>query len=273
MYIRNNHSITKTLDYMDAFSKGMERRVNISSFWTKPIVRMESYRLRKFENLAFEFFNTHLIISENDREEIVHPKKEQIKIIENGIDECFFTRNDIEIKYDLVFVGNLSYVPNIEAVNFISKQILPKLLKIKPNIKILIAGSDPTKKIMNLSNKEIDVKGWVNDIRDVYCSGKIFFAPMSIGSGLQNKLLEAMALGIPCITSKLSNFSLGATHMENIIIGDSINDFINQIVFLLEDEKARVKIGLNGKKYVIENYNWKTSNLKLLELLKSKQNI
>jgi spore maturation protein CgeB len=61
--------------------------------------------------------------------------------------------------------------------------------------------------------------------------------------------------------------------MENIIIGDSINDFINQIVFLLEDEKARVKIGLNGKKYVIENYNWKTSNLKLLELLKSKQNI
>ena len=61
--------------------------------------------------------------------------------------------------------------------------------------------------------------------------------------------------------------------MENIIIGDSINDFINQIVFLLEDEKARVKIGLNGKKYVIENYNWNTSNLKLLELLKSKQNI
>ena len=127
------------------------------------------------------------------------------------------------------------------------------MLKIKPNIKILIAGSDPTKRIMNLSNKEIDVKGWVNDIRDVYCSGKIFFAPMSIGSGLQNKLLEAMALGVPCITSKLSNISLGATHMENIIIGDSINDFINQIVFLLEDEKARVKIGLNGKKYVIEN--------------------
>jgi glycosyltransferase involved in cell wall biosynthesis len=273
MYIKNNHSITKTLDYMDAFSKGMERRVNVSSFWIKPIVRMESYRLRKFENLAFEFFNNHLIISEYDRDEIVHPKKEQIKIIENGIDESFLSKNDIEIKYDLVFVGNLSYVPNIEAANFILKQILPKLLKIKPNIKILIAGSDPTKKIMNFSNKNIYVKGWVNDIRDVYCSGKIFFAPMSIGSGLQNKLLEAMALGIPCITSKLSNFSLGATHMENIIIGDSINDFINQIVFLLEDEKARVKIGLNGKKYVIENYNWKISNLKLLELLKSKQNI
>ena len=96
---------------------------------------------------------------------------------------------------------------------------------------------------------------------------------MSIGSGLQNKLLEAMALGIPCITSQLSNNSLGGTHMKNIIVSDSINDFINQIVYLLENKETRIKIGENGKKYVIENYNWKTSNLKLLELLKSKQNI
>ena len=147
------------------------------------------------------------------------------------------------------------------------------MLKTKPNIKILIAGSDPTKKVLNLSSNNIDVKGWVKDIRDVYCSGKIFLAPMSIGSGLQNKLLEAMALGIPCITSQLSNNSLGGTHMKNIIVSDSINDFINQIVYLLENKETRIKIGENGKKYVIENYNWKTSNLKLLELLKSKQNI
>ena len=273
MYVKNNHSISKTLDYMDALSKGMERRINISSFWIKPIVKMESYRLRKFENLAYEFFNNHIIISENDRNEIAHPKKEQIKIIENGIDESFFNQNNVEIKYDLIFVGNLSYIPNVEAANFISKQILPGLIKTKPNIKILIAGSDPTKKVLNLSSNNIDVKGWVKDIRDVYCSGKIFLAPMSIGSGLQNKLLEAMALGIPCITSQLSNNSLGGTHMKNIIVSDSINDFINQIVYLLENKETRIKIGENGKKYVIENYNWKTSNLKLLELLKSKQNI
>ena len=273
MYVKNNHSISKTLDYMDALSKGMERRINISSFWIKPIVKMESYRLRKFENLAYEFFNNHIIISETDRNEIAHPKKEQIKIIKNGIDEDFFKQNNIEIKYDLVFVGNLSYIPNIEAANFISKQILPRLIKIKPNVKILIAGSEPSKKVKNLSNNNIDIKGWVDDIRDIYCSGKIFLAPMTIGSGLQNKLLEAMALGIPCITSELSNYSLGAAHMKNIIISNSVNDFINQIVYLLENKEIRIEIGENGKKYVTENYSWKTSNFKLLEILKSKQNL
>ena len=270
LYVKNNHTIPKIIDYMDSFSKGMERRIKISNIFIKPFVIMESQRLKRFENLAFEFFNKHIIISENDRKEITHNKKNEIEIIGNGIDTDYFQKIGTDIKYELVFIGNLSYIPNIEAANFIAKKILPKLLKKLPNIKILIAGSNPSTRVLKLANKNIEVQGWVEDIRKTYSSGKIFFAPMNIGSGLQNKLLEAMSVGIPCITSELSNRSLKAVDKKNILIGNSVNEYVNHIISLLKDEKKIKKIGDGGRKYVIENYNWKTANHKLLKLLKSK---
>ena len=272
MYVKNNHTTAKVLDYMDSLSKGMERRIKISNIFMKPFVIMEFQRLKRFENLAFEFFNKHIIISENDRKEIAHNKKDEIEIIGNGIDTNYFQKIETEIKYELIFIGNLSYLPNIEAANFISKEILPKLLEKLPKIKILIAGSNPSNRVIKLANKNIEVQGWVEDIRKSYSSGKIFFAPMTIGSGLQNKLLEAMSIGIPCITSELSNRSLKALDKKNILIGNSVNEYINHIISLLNDEKKRKIIGESGRKYVIENYNWKTANSKLLKLLKSKQN-
>ena len=272
MYVKNNHTNAKVLDYMDSLSKGMERRIKISNIFMKPFVIMEFQRLKRFENLAFEFFNKHIIISENDRKEIAHNKKDTIEIIGNGIDTNYFQKIDTEIKYDIVFIGNLSYLPNIEAANFIAKEVLPKLLEKLPRIKILIAGSNPSKRVVKLANKNIEIQGWVEDIRKTYSSGKIFFAPMTIGSGLQNKLLEAMSSSIPCITSELSNKSLKAVEKKNILIGRSVNEYVNHIISLLDDEKIRKKIGESVRKYVIENYNWKTANDKLLRLLKSKQN-
>ena len=272
MYVKNNHTTAKVLDYMDSLSKGMERRIKISNIFMKPFVIMEFQRLKRFENLAFEFFNKHIIISENDRKEIAHNKKDEIEIIGNGIDTNYFQKIDTEIKYELVFIGNLSYLPNIEAANFIAKEVLPKLLEKLPRIKILIAGSNPSKRVLKLANENIEVQGWVEDIRKTYSSGKIFFAPMTIGSGLQNKLLEAMSTSILCITSELSNQSLKAVENKNILIGRSINEYVNHITSLLNDEKKRKKIGESGRKFVIKNYNWKTANDKLLRLLISKQN-
>jgi glycosyltransferase involved in cell wall biosynthesis len=74
---------------MDALSKGMERRIEISNIWKKPFVRMESKRMKKFENLAYEFFDNHIIISESDRNYISHIENSKINVIPNGIDTIF----------------------------------------------------------------------------------------------------------------------------------------------------------------------------------------
>tara|TARA_Y100000768_G_C23985615_1_gene688644 strand:- start:46 stop:1209 length:1164 start_codon:yes stop_codon:yes gene_type:complete len=268
LYVKDEHSIPKTLDYMDALSKGLERRIKISKFWQKPFVKMEWQRMKRFENLAFEFFNNHIIISSSDRNEIAHINNKNIEIIPNGIDANYFQKIITDKIYDLIFIGNLSYVPNIEAAKFISKKIFPLLQEKVPNIKILISGSNPSKKVLRLSNKNIKVTGWVDDIRETYCSGKVFFAPMSLGSGLQNKLLEAMSLGIPCITSNLCNESLGATHMKNIIIGNSVEQYISQILNILSKPELISEIGKNGREFVNKKFSWESSNKILMEILK-----
>ncbi|MDC3133510.1 glycosyltransferase, partial [Bacteroidota bacterium] len=271
LYVKDEHSIPKTIDYMDALSKGLERRITISKFWQKPFVKMESQRMKRFENLAFEFFNNHIIISSSDRDEIAHIKNKNIEIIPNGIDSNYFKKITTNKIYDLIFIGNLSYIPNIEAAKYISKTIFPILKEKIPNIKILISGSNPSKKVLRLANKNIKISGWVDDIRETYCSGKVFFAPMNLGSGLQNKLLEAMSLGIPCITSNLCNESLGGTHMKNIIIGNSAEEYISQILNILSNSELISDIGKNGSEYVNKKFSWENSNKKLMGILKHKQ--
>ena len=272
LYVKEEHSIPKTLDYMDALSKGLQRRIKISKFWQKPFVKMEYLRMKKFENLAFEFFNNHIIISSSDRSEITHINNQSINIIPNGIDTNYFQKVNTRKIYDLIFIGNLSYVPNIEAAKFISKEIFPILKEKIPNIKILISGSQPSKKVLRLSNKNIKITGWVDDIRETYCSGKIFFAPMLLGSGLQNKLLEAMSLEIPCIISNLCNESLGGTHMKNIFIGKNTEDYVSQILNILRKKELMTEIGKGGRKYVLNKFSWENSNNKLIDILNDKQN-
>ncbi|MDG1797535.1 MAG: glycosyltransferase [Flavobacteriales bacterium] len=267
LYIKDNHEVPKTLDYMDALSKGMERRIEISNIWKKPFVKMESKRMKRFENLAYEFFDNHIIISESDRNHISHIENSKINIIPNGIDTIFFSPIITKKTYDLIFVGNLSYLPNVQAAKYISKEIVPLLKRKIPNIKILIAGSNPTRQILKMSNDNIKISGWVHDIRETYCSGKVFFAPLTIGSGLQNKLLEAMSLKIPSVTSPLCNQSLGAKHMKNIIIGNRTEEFVELIVNLLNDDKLATKIGEKGREYVDENFSWESANEDLIKIL------
>ena len=94
---------------------------------------------------------------------------------------------------------------------------------------------------------------------------------MKIGTGLQNKLLEAMSLEIPCITSNLANKSLKAEPHKNILVANSTEDYITCVKTCLENEELRKKIGKGGRKFIRENYNWEVVNKQLLNLFQSKQ--
>ena len=268
LYVKDQHKISSTIDYMDSLSLGLKRRISISRKLIKPILQIEYQRLVKFENLAFEFFNNHIIISKFDRENINHEERNSIKVIPNGVN-IEIENKSYKKEYDLVFIGNLSYKPNIEAANYIIDKIIPLLKPLYSDIKVLIAGSNASNKLKKKNSKYVTIKGWVDDIKESYCMGKVFFAPMTIGSGLQNKLLEAMSLGLPCITSKLANNSLNATNNENILIGNSPSEYVNQIRRCLDDRLFREKIGKQGKKYVVKNFNWKDINKDLLTIFQT----
>lgn len=266
-YIKDYHACPKTLDYMDALSKGIERRISKASWYSKWLFVSEAKRLKLYERSVFDYFENKIIISDQDRELIHHPQKQQIMIIPNGIDQRFFESLPTPKEYDLVFIGNLSYAPNIEAVEFISNEILNE----RKDLNCLISGATPHPIVQRIckSNKNIRLQGWIEDIREAYCKGKIFIAPMMIGTGMQNKLLEAMALGIPCITTSLANNAIKAIHGESIIVANTKNEFIEAIDLLNKNEELYQKIASEGRLFVQKNYSWKIATSPLIELMKS----
>lgn len=264
--------IPKTLDYQDVFSKGMERRLESSPFYMKPLLKIEYNRLLRYEHAAFEAFDNKIIISEPDRDLIPHPDRNKIVVVANGVDTTFFKPVEREKEYDLVFTGNMGYPPNIKSAEFLVNEILPEVLHHKPDISLLIAGASPHLRVMVLKSGRVDVSGWVPDMRECYSGARIFIAPMQIGTGLQNKLLEAMAMQIPCITSPLAFQALNARSGEDILVAETPKEYAAHILMLLNNpEKAR-QIALNGYEFVHRNFTWETETGKIDRLIRRKTN-
>lgn len=263
-YVKNYHDCPKTLDYMDAFSKGIERRVQLNVGLMKSILRIEFARLSVYERQIFEYFENHSIISKQDQSYIIHPKAQTITIIENGVSTHFFEKVETEKTHDIVFTGNMSYPPNVEAVKYLYEQIKPLLPK---TINFLIAGINPHRSILKMKDEHFQVSGWVDDIRLSYASSRIFVAPMFLGTGLQNKLLEAMAMGIPCITTELANKALRAEPNKEILIASNPTEFKEQIIKLVSDQNCYENISKAGQAFIKEHYSWETMNQKLIDLI------
>ena len=141
-YIRHK-DIPKAIDYQDIFSYGMKRRADIASFVTRPIYNMEYRRLTRYEAAIFDDFDVRSIISEPDRTLFPHEKRDEILIIPTGVDHDFFKPMEREKQYDLVFTGNMSYPPNVNAVEYLADEIMPIVWKTLPDTKLYIAGATP----------------------------------------------------------------------------------------------------------------------------------
>lgn len=267
-YVKN-YSIKKTLDYMDALARGMERRVETAPFYIKPFFKIETTRLKRYEHDIFNYFENKTIITKQDKELIVHIKNDNIVVVPNGVSYDTFKIKEVENKFDLIFTGNMSYPPNVEAAVYLVKEIMPIVWRTKPDTKLAIVGANPDVRISLLKSKQIEVTGWVNDISDYYSASKVFVAPMFIGTGLQNKLLEAMAMKLPCITSELVNNALGAKNDYEILIGKSAQDFSEKILTLLKDNELYNRISENGYNFVKQNYTWE-GNTEILNQLITK---
>ena len=187
----------------------------------------------------------------------------------NGVDVNYFSPKAKQKKYDLVFIGNLGYMPNVLAVELIVKEIMPILIAKNNAIQLLIAGANPSAQMMAYSNNNIAVKAWVPDIRDAYADAKIFIAPLHTGAGLQNKLLEAMSMQMPCITTSICNNALHAIENEEILTANTTHEFVEKINTLLQNTELQTQLGSNARQMIIRKFDWASANSILIDLLTS----
>lgn len=267
-YVKPFRVIPSTLDYMDAFSKGIERRITGAKTLLKPLFKTEYKRLKAYESECFKYFTNKTIISEEDRSLIETPNADDIYIVPNGVDFGRFAPDaTAEKEVDVLFTGNMAYPPNVSASIRLARDIMPFVWDEFPNAKLSLAGATPAQAVLDLRNERIKVTGWVDDMRTEYNRARIFVAPMEIGTGLQNKLLEAMSMGLPCITSSLANQALQGENEKDLFVEDDNRKIAGIIVRLLKNSNERKVIGEAGKMYIHSKFSWNLNTKKLIELI------
>lgn len=156
----------------------------------------------------------------------------------------------------LIFVGKMSYEPNIIAVNYFAKKIFPKLRLLYPNIRFTIVGTNPDKKVLRLS--EIDgiyVTGFVESISPFFQKSTIVVAPMLTGAGIQNKIIQAMSYGCCVATTSIGAEGLNITNKE-IAIFNNENEWVDGIQRLLSSQTIRHEMGIRAREYIKNNLSY-----------------
>ena len=259
----------KVIDYMDAFGYSMERRANLSSFPLNKLYKVEAKRMKIYEQSCAKYFDSITIISEQDRRRLKFKDSPGMEVIPNGVDLEYFTPEDHDgKKYEIGFIGNLGYLPNVEAAHYIINNIIPGF----ENITVLICGARPAKSLLKVKLENIYVKGYIEDIRDAYSQIKIFIAPLFSGTGQQNKILEAMAMGVPTITTNEVNNAIGAVPGKQILIANTAPEFVEKIKLLSSNSDLYQEIRNNAITFVHENYSWEIGVTKLTQVFKNINN-
>ena len=250
----------KVMDFQDSLSLNTERRMEHTRGLWRAILHYEFKMLRSTEYNAFKIFDALTIISEVDSEAIPHKKNGEIHIVPNGVDFQHFqpsTADRQQPTYDIVFCGNLAYAPNVDAARFLATQVMPLVWQKRPDATLLLAGANPKPTVRALAaDRRVALRASLPDIREAYADACLFVAPMRIGSGLQNKLLEAMSMQMPCVTTTLANAALGATNGTHLLIGDTANALADNILQLLDDNSLATRIASQGHAFVKQHYSW-----------------
>lgn len=257
----------KVMDFQDALSMNVERRMERARFLWYYILHFEFKMLRSTEYNSFKIFDGLTIISDADSNAIPHMRNEDIYITPNGVDFDYFHPLEREKKYDVVFCGNMQYEPNVRAARYLARRVMPLVWKQVPEARLLLAGTAPKKGVRGLVGDRVAVSGYVEDIRECYASARVMAAPMQTGSGQQNKLLEAMSMKIPCVTTTIANASIHAEVGKEILVGDTEEAFAAHVVDLLRDSAKCESLAQSAYDFVRENYSWEKAGKRVEEVL------
>ncbi|MEL7339598.1 MAG: glycosyltransferase, partial [Bacteroidota bacterium] len=267
-YIRGLAFASRSLDYMDAFAEGMKKRAEQTSNPLKKwLFRFEERRLRHYEAMVFDFVERHCIISKQDREAIKHPDSQQIQIVANGVDFELFSPRETPKHYDLVFMGNLAYPPNIAAIAYWMEEVMPLIWRSRPQTNLLLAGIDGTDQIKTYQNDRVRlIENWT-DISDSIAQSRILIAPMQISIGLQNKIIQAMAMKVACIVSESANRAIGAQPGHELIALAEAKDYAAATITLLDHARQRQQLAEAGYRFVRQHFDWRHQNQLLLSCM------
>ena len=274
-YAIHHKHLFRILDLPDAFSLYWQRRKNVPrSFFTRWLDTIESERVLKYEKYILNEFNLNLVCSNEDLKFLENKHNiRTIRLLPNGVDTDKFKplTHDYSHAHTLLFTGNMDYDPNVDAVIFFANEVFPLIKQQFPNVKFVIAGQRPIDKVKALSQiKDIEVTGFIPDLSEMYNAASVVVAPLRFGAGTQNKVLEAMAMGIPVVCSNIGFEGLGIADGEGAFMRTDAYSFAAQVSALLEDATLRQSVGEKGVEVIQKSFSWNTVAATLDQYLNQK---
>jgi sugar transferase (PEP-CTERM/EpsH1 system associated) len=255
-FVKDIKDIPLILDITDSESLLHERMIKYSNYPYKLFYKIECERLKEYEKYIVEHFNKVIVSSEIDKkylERLVSHKLDNVICIPNVVDEEFFTPVECDRENAILFSGLMDRFVNIDAVIFFVKEIFPKIEEKIKDVKLYIVGPNPSYKIRKIKKSNTIITGEVDDIRKWICKSKVVVAPVRIGAGMRNKILQAMAMEKPVVATSLAAEGIEYTNNENIIIADE-ETFSQKVVELLQNENEQIRIGKNARKLIENKY-------------------
>jgi len=227
----------------------------------KWLYRLEGNRLRRLEQELPTWARAVTLISEPEASlyrSFAMPG--EIHVISNGVDQVYFKPREIEQEKGCVFVGALDYLPNIDAASWFCQEVWPEVHRRHPEARMRIVGRQPVAEVCKLSEiPGVEVVGTVADVRPYLARAAIVVAPLRIARGLQNKVLEALAMGKATLASPQALEGLRDPQDLPAIIASSAREWINLTDDLIANSEHRRELGIKGRQYVERRYSWETS--------------
>ena len=268
-YVKDVKEINRILDLTDSLSLSLKRSLKFRNHFFFLFYFIEWLKINIYEPRIIKYFNKCLLISEADTKTSGSLRQAgNVSVISNGVDFEYFNPTGKQYNPNLiVFIGNLHSFPNRDAVLYFYRDIFPLIKKEIPDIKFYIVGINPPKKILELAkDKNVIITGEVDDSRPYLSDAAALVCPIRVATGMQNKILEAMAMGLPVISTSIATLWLDEKENSGILIGDTAAEFAKKAIEVIKDKNLREKLSVSARRLVVENYDW-NKNIMKLELL------
>jgi glycosyltransferase involved in cell wall biosynthesis len=237
------------------------------------MTRLELGRTETYEGLVSSQFARVLVTSAKDRAALarlranidtgyrgmVPADDSRLEVLPNGVDLSYFQPIPFEDRVDnsLIVSGKMSYHANVSMVLHLVNEIMPRIWAQRPEVRLVIVGKDPVREIVTLAeHPKITVMGFVPDIRPFIQKAAIAVAPLVYGVGIQNKVLESLACGVPTITTSQAADALAAERHRHLLVADDPDTFAAETLHLLASPVRRFDLGQAGRAYVEEHHDW-----------------
>jgi len=262
IYLRGPLNALKVWILHSVSDSNEKRSIRFARDW-KNWLTLSCYRVvsRRYERVTARRVDLVVVLTPENEADLkqVDPNINVKNCLTNGVDLDYFRYEpEAEEPQGVCFVGKMDYLPNNDAVLHFYRNIWPEVREKAPHSRLLVIGSNPLPEVVELAkDPSVEVSGFVEDVRPLIRKAGIAVVPVRMGGGILNKVLEAMAMGVPVVASRIAIHGLKVEPGREILVCDSDEEFAANVIRLLSNSQFRVQMSAAGRQYVEAYHKWR----------------